>query len=74
VLNRENEDEKEKMFDVFDQDGKFLASVRIAGDTPFRFSRQTTTHDRSFWLLNTGEDELIRVIKYSIEAESMPGE
>jgi hypothetical protein len=74
VLNRENEDEKEKMFDVFDQDGKFLASVRITGDTPFRFSRQTITHDRSFWLLNTGEDELIRVIKYRIEAESMPGE
>jgi len=74
VLNRENEDEKEKTVDVFDRDGKFLASVRIAGDTPFRFSRQTTAHNRSFWLLNTGEDELIRVVKYRIEAKSMPGE
>lgn len=46
--------------------------MQIDGDTPYSFSRQTKLHERSFWLVKTGEDELYRVIKYSIEAESMP--
>ncbi len=69
VLNSENEVEEEKTFDVFDRNGKFISSVQIAADTPFRFSRQTKLLERSFWLIKTGEDELYRVIKYSIEAE-----
>ena len=71
-LNSENEDESEKTLDVFDRNGKFTSSVQIAGDTPYRFSRQTKFQKRSFWLVKTGENELYRVIKYSIEAESMP--
>jgi len=71
VLNSENEDENEKTFDVFDQNGKFISSVQIAGDTPYRFSRQTNIHERSFWLVKISDDELYRVIKYRIEAESM---
>ncbi len=71
VLNSENEDENEKTFDVFDQNGKFLSSVEITGDSPTRFSRQTNIRERSFWSINTGEDELFRVIKYRIEAEPM---
>jgi hypothetical protein len=67
VLNSENEE----MFDVFDRNGKFISSVQIAGDTPFRFSRQTNIHESSFWLVKTGDDELYRVIKYRIEAEAM---
>ncbi len=69
VLNSENEDENEKLIDVFDRNGKFISPVQIATDTPFRFSRQTNIHQRSFWLIKTGEDELYRVTKYSIEAE-----
>lgn len=71
VLNSENEDENEKTFDVFDQNGKFISSVEIAGDSPTRFSRQTNIRERSFWSIKTGEDELYRVIKYRIEAEPM---
>ena len=66
VLYSDNEDENEKTIDVFDQNGKFISSVQIDGDTPYIFSRQTKLHERSFWSIKTGEDELYRVIKYRI--------
>ena len=67
VLNGGNQEEKGKIFEVFDGTGKFVSRVLIDGDAAFPESRNTyILSDGTFLLIETGEDDLYRVIRYRV--------
>jgi len=67
VLNREQEDEKGKIFEVFDPTGQFISRVRIEGTAAFPDSRNAyILHDGSLFVVETGEDDLYRIVRYKI--------
>jgi hypothetical protein len=67
VLNRENQEENGKMFDVFDPEGNFISLVVMEGDAAFPDNRNAyILHKRSLLLIKTGADDLYRVICYKI--------
>jgi hypothetical protein len=67
VLNREKQDEKGRVFDVFDPAGKFISRVLIEGGAAFPDSRNAyILHNRSLLSIETGEDDLYRIIRYKI--------
>jgi hypothetical protein len=62
-----NKDEMYRYFDAFDGQGKFIARVRVEGETLFPgYGQRAKVIDGSFWLTKYGSDELPRVIKYRI--------
>jgi len=63
---RKDKDEMYKYFDSFDSEGNFISSVQVIGDIPFPASPRVSFTGRSFWRMETGEDELFKVIKYKI--------
>jgi len=63
---RKNRDEMSRYFDSFDSEGNFIANVQVIGDIPFPASPHVSFVGRSFWGTKTGEDELIKVVKYKI--------
>jgi hypothetical protein len=69
VLNREQEDEKGKMFEVFDSSGQFISRVRIEGSAAFPDSRNAyILHAGSLFVIETGKDDLYRIIRYKMTA------
>ena len=67
VLNRDQQDEKRKRFEVFDPTGKFISRVMIEGDAVFPDNRNAyILHNGTFLLIETGEDDLYRIIRYKI--------
>jgi hypothetical protein len=68
VLNREEEDEDGKTFDVFDPSGRFVSRILMEGDAAFPDNRnQYILHGRSLLTIETGADDLYRVIRYKME-------
>jgi len=63
---RKNRDEMYKYFDSFDSKGNFIANVQVIGDVSFPASPWISFVGKSFWRQKTGEDELIKFIKYKI--------
>jgi hypothetical protein len=63
---RKNRDEMARYFDSFDSEGNFIANVQVIGDVSFPTSPWISFVGRSFWRTKTGEDELIKVVKYKI--------
>ena len=61
---RENREEEMKSFDAFRSDGNFIGNVQIKGEG--FFPSRAIIKDRSFWLTQTDEEGLIRVVKYRI--------
>lgn len=67
VLNRERPKERGKVFDAFDRDGKFISRVLMEGDAVFPDSRNAyILHGRSLLSIETGADDLYRIIRYKI--------
>ena len=67
VLNMEQQDEKGRVLDVFDPAGKFISRVLIEGDAAFPDNRNAyIVHNGTFLLIETGDDDLYRVIRYKI--------
>jgi hypothetical protein len=67
VLNREKQDEKGKVFEVFDPTSKFISRVLIEGSAAFPDSRNAyIVHNGSFLLIETGADDLYRIVRYKI--------
>jgi hypothetical protein len=65
VLNREQQEEKGKVIDVFDPTGLFVSRVLIEGDTTFPDNRNAyILHNGFFLLIETGENDLYRIIRY----------
>ena len=63
----EKKDETYRYFDAFDPLGKFIARVRVEGETLFPgYGQRPKVIDGSFWLTKYGGDELPKVIKYRI--------
>jgi hypothetical protein len=68
-LNREQEDEKGKMFEVFDSSGQFISRVRIEGSAAFPDSRNAyILHAGSLFVIETGKDDLYRIVRYKMTA------
>ena len=68
LLNREEEDENGKTFDVFDPSGRFISRVLMEGDAAFPDNRNRyILHGRSLLTIETGADDLYRVIRYKME-------
>ncbi len=64
---KKNKDEMYRYFDAFDVQGKFIATVHVEGDVPFPGqSRKSRVVDGCFWLIQYGNEESPRVIKYRI--------
>ncbi|MFQ5722386.1 MAG: 6-bladed beta-propeller [Candidatus Aminicenantales bacterium] len=61
-----NRKEMYRYFDAFDPEGHFMANVQVKGNVLFPSSPWIKIEDGAFWLIKTGEDELIKVIKYRI--------
>ena len=60
-------DETYRYFDAFDSQGKFIARVRVEGETLFPgYGQRAEIIDGSLWLTKYGSDELPKVIKYKI--------
>ena len=59
-----NREEETKLFDAFDAKGKFIGNVQIKGEGVF--PSRVIVKDGSFWLIQTDEEGLIRVVKYRI--------
>jgi hypothetical protein len=66
ILNREQEDEHGRLFDVFDSRGKFISNVRVQEEAAFPETRNIKLDNGSLYVLETGEDDLFRVIEYRI--------
>jgi hypothetical protein len=67
VLNRGNQEEGGKVIDVFSQDGSFVSRVALKGDVVFPDNRNAYFLDSGkFLLIETGEDDLYRVVVYKI--------
>jgi DNA-binding beta-propeller fold protein YncE len=67
VLNRKNQDEDGKIFDVFDRTGKFVSRVSIDGDTAFPDSRNAyVVNTGAFLLIETDENDLYRLTRFKI--------
>jgi hypothetical protein len=63
----EKKDETYRYFDAFDALGKFIARVRVEGETLFPvYGQRAKVIDGSLWLTKYGSDELPKVIKYRI--------
>jgi hypothetical protein len=63
----EKNDETYRYFDAFDPRGKFIARVRVEGETLFPvYGQRAKVIDGSFWLPKYGTDELPKIIKYKI--------
>lgn len=70
VLNGEQEDDKGKIFEVFDPSGQFISQVRIDGNAAFPDSRNAyILHDGSLFVIETGEDDLYRIVRYKMTAD-----
>lgn len=63
---RENREEMFRYFDAFDSKGNFIANVQVVGDVSFPTRRKGSFLGRYVWATTTGQDELIKVIKYKI--------
>ncbi|MGD8536660.1 MAG: 6-bladed beta-propeller [Candidatus Aminicenantes bacterium] len=63
---RENRQEMSRYFDAFDSKGNFIANVQVVGDVPFPARSGGSFLGRYVWSTRTGEDELIKIIKYKI--------
>lgn len=74
ILNRELDDEQGRVLDVFSSRGDFISSVRVEGEAAFPDTRNINLDKGSLYVLQTGEDDLYRVIKYRIEPSSIPNE
>lgn len=69
VLNRERQDDRGKVFEVFDPEGRFLSRVLLEGDVAFPDSRNTCLlHNGSLFVIETGEDDLYRIVRYKMTA------
>jgi hypothetical protein len=55
-----------RYFDAFDPKGNFIANVQVVGDVLFPARSGGIFLGRYIWSTRTGEDELIKVIKYNI--------
>jgi hypothetical protein len=67
VLNRKNQDEDGKIFDVFDRTGKFVSRVFLEGDTAFPDNRNAYVVNKgTFLLIETDENDLYRLIRFKI--------
>lgn len=67
LLNRKNQDENGKVFDVFNRSGIFVSRVMIEGEAVFPDNRNAYVLDNEkLILIETGEDDLYRVIVYKI--------
>ena len=67
VLNRDRLDERGKVFEVFDSEGRFISRVLIEGDAVLPDSRNTyLLHNTSLLVIETGEDDLYRIIRYKM--------
>jgi len=67
LLNRGKADEDGKTFDVFDAAGKFISRVLIEGGAAIPDNRNAyVLHKRSLLLIETGADDLYRIIRYKI--------
>lgn len=63
---RENREEMSRYFDAFDSEGNFIANVQVIDDVPFPARSGGSFLGRYIWAARTGEDDLIKVIKYKI--------
>lgn len=63
---RINRQEMSRYFDAFDSERNFIANVQVVGDIPFPARSGGNYMGRYIWAVRTGEDELIKVIKYKI--------
>jgi len=63
---KKNKKEMYRYFDAFDPEGNFIAAVQVVGGVSFPASPWVSIQNGSFWLRKTGEDKLIKVIKYRI--------
>ncbi len=61
-----NKKEMYRYFDAFGPEGNFIATVQVRGDVLFLSSPRIKIENRAFWLIKTGGDELVKVIKYGI--------
>jgi len=69
ILNSEKKKEKGKIFDTFDPKGGFISRVLIDGDAVFPDNRNAyILHNGKFLLIETGADDLYRIILYKINA------
>jgi hypothetical protein len=67
VLNRKNQDEDGKIFDVFDRTGRFVSRVFLEGDTAFPDNRNAYVVNKgTFLLIETDENDLYRLIRFKI--------
>ncbi len=55
-----------RYFGAFNSEGNFIANVEVVGDVPFPTKNKGSFLGRYVWTMRTGEDELIKVIKYKI--------
>ena len=73
VLNRKNQEEDGKVFDVFSRSGSFVSRVRLKGEAVFPDHRNAYFLDNGRFLsIETGEDDLYRVIVYRISGSHFP--
>ena len=63
---RKNRQEMSRNFDAFNSEGNFIANVKVVGDVLFPSRIGESFFGRYIWTRRTGEDELVKVIKYKI--------
>jgi len=62
---KENRDEENRYFDVFDKEGQFINHVRILGEAGFPFFK-AKIHKNHLWQIETDEEGFHTVVKYRI--------
>jgi len=62
---KENRDEENRYFDVFDKEGQFINHVRILGETRFQFFK-VKIHKNHLWQIETDKEDFHTVVKYRI--------
>ncbi|MCK4646575.1 MAG: hypothetical protein KAU46_10000 [Candidatus Aminicenantes bacterium] len=63
---RKNRQLTSRNFDAFNSEGNFIANVQVVGDVLFPSRSGESFSGRYIWTRRTGEDELMKVIKYKI--------